>query len=127
MQAMSLKYLSLAKGLEVLRIPDEVYLVLRLAADGKPIAKWLGIRARSALTGWPDEVVLKGVNNCPYAVAMIRENKSEKGRLTPAQKAFYARLTEKKIPFEIPHTLDANLEQSRKFVNYEGGEGAPSA
>lgn len=117
---MSLQYLSLCKELEVLRIPDEVYLVLRLAAEGKKVARGLAIKARAALTGWPDELVFKGVKSCPYAIAMIRENKSETGRLTPGQKSFYARLAAKGIPHQIPHTLDANLDQSRQFLNYEG-------
>jgi hypothetical protein len=119
MQAMSLQYLALHPEIEVLRIPDEVYLCLRLAADGKAVPRWLGIKARAALAGWPDELLLKGVNKCPYAVVMIRENKTEKGKLTPAQKELYERLDKKGIPYKIPRTLDENLEHSKEFIDYQ--------
>lgn len=114
-QAMSLKHIALHPRLKVLRVPDEVYLVLRLAAEGKPVSKGLGIRARAAMAAWPDELIFKGMG--PFAGALIRENKRDgKGaKLSPSQKDFFADLAERGIPGYVCYGLDETLELTEKF------------
>lgn len=116
MQAMSLQYLALHPKLKVLRIPDEVYLVLRLAAEGKPVGRGLAIRARTALAAWPDELVFRALPGLPYPLTLIRENKSEAGRPTPAQKAFYVDLKEKGIRYAMPYGFEANKQETDEFA-----------
>lgn len=118
-QAMSLKLIALHPKLHVFRIPDEVYLVLRLAAEGKPVSRGLAIKARGGLAAWPDELVFRQAEGVKYPVALIRENKAEKGRLSPKQKELYAELEKKGIPFSIPYTLDENTAETTAFATYE--------
>lgn len=113
MQKMSLQNIGLHPNMKVMRIPDEVYLVLRLAAEGKPVSKGLAIKARSALAAWPDELVFKGMG--PFAGCLIRENKSEEGTMTPAQKLLFADLAARGITGYVCKGLESNLEITQKF------------
>lgn len=116
-QKMSLQFIERHPRLKVLRIPDEVYLVLRLAAEGKHISKGLAIKARTAIAAWPDELVFKGLGD--FAGCLIRENKREKGGVvTPAQRDFFADLSDRRIPGFICRGLEPNLELTRKFANW---------
>lgn len=121
MQAMSLKYLKLRPKLRAFRIPDEVYLVLRLAAEGAKIPKHLGMRARGALAGWPDELILKGDASCPYALCMIRENKTVTGRLTEGQEKLFAELKEKGIPYLVCRGMDESTATTDEFNSWAIG------
>lgn len=116
MQRMSLQNIALHPQMKVMRIPDEVYLVLRLAAEGKPVSKGLAIKARVALAAWPDELVFKGMG--PFAGCLIRENKSDDGKLTPAQKVLFADLAARGITGHICHGLEANLDILQKFEQW---------
>lgn len=116
MQKMSLQNIALHPHMKVMRIPDEVYLVLRLAAEGKPVSKGLAIKARMGLAAWPDELVFKGAG--PFALCLIRENKSKDGKPSPAQTALFLDLAERGITGYFCYGLEANLELTRKFNDW---------
>ena len=104
LQAYSLGLQQRFSDLHTFRIPDSVYLLMNLAAAGKPVSRGLAIQARSALAAWPDEIIVRA--GTPYPIALIRELKSEKGRLTPKQKQLQETLKSKGIRIETPRHED---------------------